>query len=465
MRKINQIAAAVLLAALTLAGCGSGAQTSSSSPAPSTAQSGESTQAGTTATTPATSPAGAELEADLTLWTYPVGGFGDDAVVQELLADFNKKYPGIKVSVDYLTYADGDEVVERAVGEGTLPDIIMEGPERLVAGWGAWGLMVDLGDMFSASSAGDIYGNVRDACQSPDGSYYEYPLCMVAHCMAINKEMFEAADAMQYVDTETHTWTTENFFNAVQALYDSGIEEVGAVYCAGQGGDQGTRALVNNLYGGSYTDMSHTKFTVDTPENIRALKELYEQDGIVFDKTLLGGDELQKFREGDLAMSFCWNAMQQTNTEYSEAGKTVEGDTIIPMLFPSTDGMSTRLCGGIWGFGIFDNGDQAKIDAARVFIDFMCNDPEQSKKNVKAAGYFPVHANVSGVYTGTANDEVMEMFTANFMPAMGDYYQVVPGWAMARTEWWNMLQRIGDGGDAEAEVKTFNENANAATAE
>jgi len=40
------------------------------------------------------------------------------------------------------------------------------------------------------------------------------------------------------------------------------------------------------------------------------------------------------------------------------------------MLFPSDDG-KTELCGGIWGFGVFDNGDQAKIDAAKAFIDFI----------------------------------------------------------------------------------------------
>ena len=46
-------------------------------------------------------------------------------------------------------------------------------------------------------------------------------------------------------------------------------------------------------------------------------------------------------------------------------------------------------------------------------------------------------------------------FSTHFMPSMGDYYQVVPGWAEARTEWWNMLQRIGTGGDVATEVETF----------
>ena len=37
-----------------------------------------------------------------------------------------------------------------------------------------------------------------------------------------------------------------------------------------------------------------------------------------------------------------------------------------------------------------------------------------------------------------------------------------PGWATARTEWWNMLQRVGSGEDVETAVKTFVDNANAA---
>ena len=70
---------------------------------------------------------------------------------------------------------------------------------------------------------------------------------MTAHCMAINKEMFEAAGALQYVDLETHTWTTENFIKAVEALSANGQANVAAIFCNGSGGDQGTRALTRDL--------------------------------------------------------------------------------------------------------------------------------------------------------------------------------------------------------------------------
>ena len=402
--------------------------------------------------------------AEVSLWTYPVGKWGDSATVDGIIKKFNEKYPNIKVTVEYLDYQNGDDQINTAIEGKQAPDIVLEGPERLVANWGAKGLMVDLKDMFEKDAASDIYDPVKTACKSPTGEFYEYPAFMVAHCMAVNKTMFEKADALKYLDLDTHTWTTDNFLKAVQAVYDSGQQNVGAIYCVSQGGDQGTRALVNNLYSGTFTDKDHTKYTVDSEENKKALQAIVDQAGLNFDPSIAGGDEITLFRNGTLAMSLCWNASQQTNSDNGPAGKTNAGDEIIPMLFPSDDGV-TELCGGIWGYGIFDNGDAGKIEAAKTFIDFVCNDEAQVKESVKASGFFPVRPSVTGVYEGTETADAMKLFEEKFMPSMGDYYQVIKGWTTARTEWWNMLQRIGTGGDVATEAATFTTNANAAAAQ
>ena len=151
-----------------------------------------------------------------------------------------------------------------------------------------------------------------------------------------------------------------------------------AIYCSGQGGDQGTRAIINNMYGGTFTDAAHTKYTADSPENIKAIQALYDADGINFDASINGGEEITLFRNGTLQMAFCWNIAQQMNTDNNDAGLTNEGDEIFPMAFPTESG-DPKLCGGIWGFGIFDNGDEAKIEAAKTFIDFIAADPDQVK--------------------------------------------------------------------------------------
>ena len=448
-KQVSALLAAGMAASL-LVGCGGGAASSSAAPA-STAESTTSEAA------PAESTNGAAGQAaDITLWTYPIGKWGDSDSVNELLADFNAQYPDIHVTVEYLDYTNGDDQVNTAIEGGSAPDLVMEGPERLVANWGAKGLMADLSDLWTDEQKADISASVEAACKSSDGAYYEYPLCMTAHCMAINKTVFEAADAMQYVDEDTHTWTTENFLKAVQAVYDSGKTDVGAIYCSGQGGDQGTRAIINNMYGGTFTDAAHTKYTADSAENVKAIEALYNQDGINFDASINGGEEITLFRNGTLQMAFCWNIAQQTNSDNGPAGTTNNGDDILFMAFP-TDSGDPQLCGGIWGFGIFDNGDDNKIAASKTFIDFMANSDETAKA-VKTSTYFSVKNSLSDLY---ADDAIMSEYQ-KLMPYLGDYYQVVPGWAEARTAWWNMLQQVGSGADVTTAVNEFCTTANAA---
>ena len=249
---------------------------------------------------------------EITLWTYPVGNWGNQETVDSLIEAFNAKYPDISVTVEYLTYADGDDKVNTAIEGKATPDIVLEGPERLVTNWGAKGKLVDLSDLWTDEIKADTYESVVAACQL-DGKFYEYPFTMTAHCMAINKTVFEAADALQYVDVENHTWTTENFIKAVEAVYAYTGKTVGAVFCAGQGGDQGTRALVNNLYGGTYTNADYTAYTWSSEENIKALQLLNDLEGIAFDASLAGGDEANEFAKGNLAMAFCWNGATHAN--------------------------------------------------------------------------------------------------------------------------------------------------------
>ena len=448
-KQVSALLAAGMAASL-LVGCGGGAASSSAAPA-STAESTTSEAAPAESTGDAAGQA-----ADITLWTYPIGKWGDSDSVNELLADFNAQYPDIHVTVEYLDYTNGDDQVNTAIEGGSAPDLVMEGPERLVANWGAKGLMADLSDLWTDEQKADISASVEAACKSSDGAYYEYPLCMTAHCMAINKTVFEAADAMQYVDAENHTWTTDNFLKAVQAVYDSGKTDVGAIYCSGQGGDQGTRAIINNMYGGTFTDAAHTKYTADSAENIKAIQALYDQDGINFDASINGGEEITLFRNGTLQMAFCWNIAQQTNSDNGPAGTTNNGDDILFMAFP-TDSGDPQLCGGIWGFGIFDNGDDNKIAASKTFIDFMANSDETAKA-VKTSTYFSVKNSLSDLY---ADDAIMSEYQ-KLMPYLGDYYQVVPGWAEARTAWWNMLQQVGSGADVTTAVNEFCTTANAA---
>ncbi len=387
-------------------------------------------------------------EVNIALWTYPVGNWGESTTVANLLGKFNNQYPNIHVSVKHLQYSDGDSLIEEAIAKGEAPDLVFEGPERLVAHWGEEGLMADLSDLWEKEPSSKIYDVVRNACQHRGGAYYEYPICMNTHCMAINYEMFQEAGALQYINEESHTWTTDGFVKAVQALVEHGQSQVGAVYCKGQGGDQGTRGLVNNLYGGRFTDSGHTVYAVDSKENIKALELLYGLEGIRFDPKLEGADEISQFISGDLAMAFCWNGALEISQTIAHPKRDFD---IFPMAFP-TEGAEPVLQGGIWGFGVFDNGDATKVEAAKTLISFMAMEDEPYKRAVLASTNWPVR-DIGDIYV---NDALMTEYGI-FNQYQGDYYQVTPGWTKARTAWWEMLQKVGKGMKPGQAVKEFSE--------
>ena len=402
-----------------------------------------------------------ENDVELTLWTYPIGGWGTQATVDALIDGFEAANPGIKVQVEYLTYTDGDNKVNTAIEGKKAPDLIMEGPERLVANWGAKGLMVDLSDLINDTDKAEINAAALNACYSTDGKVYEYPLVMTAHCMAINKTVFEAAGAMEHINAETHTWkSVADFFAAVEKVRVHTNKAVGAVFCGGQGGDQGTRALVTNLNGGTFTNAAHTEYTWNSAENIAALQALKDCAGIEFNPGIVGGDEIKLFYQGTLNMAFCWNIAQQLdpNTAGTGAEKTANGDDILFMAFPSD--ATPALQGGIWGFGIFNNGNADKIAAAKKFIKYMC-DSEKTADAVKAANYFAVRNTAEGAdLSGIWADNAVMKEDNKLMPMLGDYYQVTTNWAAARTAWWEMLQDVGEGRDITEAVTEWANTAN-----
>ena len=397
-------------------------------------------------------PTGSDLTANLTLATYPVGNMSDEAVIKALIADFNAVYPNVTVNVVYLDYTNGDQTLNGMVEGGNAPDLIFEGPERLVAQWGARGYLVDLKDMIPAGT----YDVTVSSCTNAAGAVYELPVCQTAHCMGINYDLFEEAGALQYINEDTHTWkSTEDFLRAVEAV--AAIHpKVGVVFCGGQGGDQGNRALVTNMYGGQYTNAEFTRYTANCEENVKALQALVDVNGIEFDPSLVGGQEIDLFCNGTLAMATCWNVgAAKSDTQ----GKTANFK-IFPMAFPTESG-DPVLQGGIWGFGIFDNNDANRIEASKAFVKFMTENDDQYKKIVEATNYWATR-DVDGLYVGTDDEEIMNEYGL-LVPFMGPYYQITLGWAEARTAWWNELQNIGSGAkDVQTALDDFVATANAA---
>ena len=439
---------ALLLAAgmtLGLAACGNGSQGNSESPAPGGETGGSSSGA-----------------VELNLWSFNVGGFAEASNWEPIIAAFNEQNPDIKITVTPINYQDGDQKLTSAITAGTGPDIIFEGPERIVGNYAREGLMVDLSDLWETGGS-DIAEGISSVSQL-DGTYYMYPLSVAAHCMAINYEAFEAAGALQYIDEETRTWTTDNFVKAMEAVRDAAaagtinINTPGIIYCGAQGGDQGTRALVNNLYSDYFVNEDGTAYTANSENNVKALKllqDMVNNGSMSANASFAAADELQAFANQTCAVSFCWNYANYT--QYAAQTQF----TPFAMAFPSDDGKPELEMAGPYGFGVFNNKDEAKIEAAKKFVQFVCDDQTVGVEAVKATGFFPVHSDWGDVYTGDADAETRTPF-ALMSDYLGRYYNLTGGWTEQRGYWWPMLTEImTTGADVQTAADKYAAQANA----
>ena len=439
---------ALLLAAgmtLGLAACGNGSQGNSESPAPGGETGGSSSGS-----------------VELNLWSFNVGGFAEASNWEPIIAAFNEQNPDIKITVTPINYQDGDQKLTSAITAGTGPDIIFEGPERIVGNYAREGLMVDLSDLWETGGS-DIAEGISSVSQL-DGTYYMYPLSVAAHCMAINYEAFEAAGALQYIDEETRTWTTDNFVKAMEAVRDAAaagtinINTPGIIYCGAQGGDQGTRALVNNLYSDYFVNEDGTAYTANSENNVKALKllqDMVNNGSMSANASFAAADELQAFANQTCAVSFCWNYANYT--QYAAQTQF----TPFAMAFPSDDGKPELEMAGPYGFGVFNNKDEAKIEAAKKFVQFVCDDQTVGVEAVKATGFFPVHSDWGDVYTGDADAETRAPF-ALMSDYLGRYYNLTGGWTEQRGYWWPMLTEImTTGADVQTAADKYAAQANA----
>ena len=135
------------------------------------------------------------------------------------------------------------------------------------------------------------------------------------------------------------------------------------------------------LYGGAFTDTAHRTYAVDSKENRKALQLLKNLEGITFDAEMTSMDEIAMFCSGQLAMTFCWNA----SIEITQTVNRPELDfEIFPMAFPVKEG-KPGLQGGIWGFGVFDSGDQKRVEAAKTLIRYMTQNDDNYKREIGRA--------------------------------------------------------------------------------
>lgn len=396
---------------------------------------------------------------EVTWWAFPNFETIDGEVgkyEQEIIDDFQSKNPDIKVNLEMISFDNGAEKINAAIASKSAPDILYDAPGRIIS-YGRQGVLANVNDMVNKLN-GDVSDQILSACKVDD-QYYMYPFNTSAFTMAVNKTMFEEAGLLDYLplNKENRLWTVEDYTKALEAIKKANPDVIPmGFYSKSTAGDQGTRAFLSNLYGGSILNKDLTEYTLDSPEMVKSME--WVKNGIANGLIVSGSEGLASsnsidlFTQGKSAFTILYSPGLK-NTYKDKKLDNFE-DVLLPLPAPEGKNSLEFLIGGLC---VFNNGDDAKIEASKKFIDFLCNDTNWQTKNLKSTGTFSVRKSITGLY----DDEQMKL-VEGYSKYYCTYYNTVVGFDKMRTFWFPALQEMTLGQTpVEDALKKLNENANA----
>ena len=309
MKKLFAVALALVLSVGIFAGCNASG-TSSSAPVSTSAP------AASSSASPSDDPT--QMTAEITWWAFPTFGQenADDPAgtyEQKIIEAFNEKYPNIKVNLETIDFTSGPDAITAAIEGNAAPDVLFDAPGRIIE-YGKNGKLVSLDDLFTDEFVKDVNNDALvNACKG-NGTAYMYPISSAPFYMVINQKQWEEAGALEFVNQEgDRTWTTEDFEKALKALHEAGVNP-GTLFCQGQGGDQGTRAFISNLYGAEIANADMTEYTMNSEAGVKGLEtaQKWIQDGLLGNGVAYnGGSDIELFKTGSTSFTLCWGTSTQ----------------------------------------------------------------------------------------------------------------------------------------------------------
>ncbi len=389
-------------------------------------------------------------------WAFPNFATIDDtlgAYEESLIAAFEAANPDVDVQLEMLDFDAGPAKIATAITAkqanptASAPDVIFDAPGRIMT-WASEGILENLNDMFSDADKADISQGVQEASKYM-GDYVMYPLGTAPFCMGFNKTMLEQHGLLDMLPLEgDRTWTLEQYEALLKALKEKG--EAGAViFCRTQGGDQGTRAFLSNLYGGSIMNDELNAYTTNDENFVKALdwtmtaiKDGLLEDGVGFD----GTGAIDEFAAGRVSHTILFGTGLY-NLRKAQLDEMEIEAVLVPYPAPAGQEQLEFLVSGLC---VLKNEDAKVVEAAKRFVKFMCDDPEWAAKNVAQAGQFSPRASV------VAEVEDKEIAYGSTMSKLfGKYYNTVPGFAQMRTFWFSALQAAFSGQKTAQEAMDF----------
>lgn len=401
-------------------------------------------------------------KSEIDFWTFPNftsenGTEGD--FERALIRAFEAKYPSIKVNYTLLSYNDGQAKLDEAIKNNSFPDVFYDAPGRIIV-FANKELLLPLDDILATEKPYITIG-LLSVSQGKDRRTYMYPMHEGAFSMAFNKEMLEDLGLLNLLPytRKDRQWTCEEYETLLRELKEKlpKGKTPGVFYYKNQGGDQGTRAFLVNLKGhADLLNSDYSSYIFNSENAVNNLDWTFNaiREGLLLDGVeLTSNDAIKMFTESNAAHTILY--FPQLNKMYN-GKRNYKGKDFTPIYMPfpndSTAPLLEFLAGGAC---IFNNHDQEKAKAAKLFVKFMATDEEWALKLVNATGGFPASSKVEIEYS---DPEIL--YNSVLQRFFGQYYNNITGFSKMRGYWNEALKARGRGENTQKVLNQFVSNAN-----
>ncbi|MFI9599113.1 ABC transporter substrate-binding protein [Streptomyces sp. NPDC052043] len=313
---------------------------------------------------------------EITFWDNN-GGVRTD-VWKQIIADFEKKYPDIKVNYVGIPAASAQSKFDTAIQGGGLPDVGGVGTAML-AEIAAQGALEPLDDRLAKSELnGKLSENVLGVSKAAGGgdTLYQVPTSVNNGTLWYRTDLFEKAG----LDAPT-TWG--KFYEAADKLTNKGKNAFGFTI---RGGEGSIAPALDAVYGqtGITSFWNGDKTTVNDPKNVAALEKyvaLYKKDTPSADVNNDFTKMVAQWDSGTIGM------LSHNLGSYQDHLKALGKDKFRGIPNPTLDdGTRVQVSNPVDGLGLFKASKNKA--AAWKFMEFAASAAENSKFN-ESAGQVP----------------------------------------------------------------------------
>lgn len=313
-------------------------------------------------------------------------------VIKQMIADFERANPTIKVTYVGLPSSTYQQKVDTAIATGSTPDVITTTPHD-VSNWVAQGVLEPLDARFAAGGWTDkISESMVQTARSfvGDEKLYLAPDGALTNALWLNLGTFKSAG----VEVPT-TW--DEFYAAAKALTHPEENQFGYIFRGGAGMFPQLLCMMYGMSGvtGSFDGVTgffdaDGNSTLNDPRNVVALERyvsLYGNETATGDLTADYVVMTAEFGAGTGAM------MSHNLGSYQDNVKALGADNILGLQpFPSEAGPVTEAGFSVTGNAIFKAGKHK--DAAWKFIEYFLS-PEGNAYWNKEGGQLPSNLEVA----------------------------------------------------------------------